>query len=149
MVAYIPPGILAAIWIARPGSPAGSVERLAGGEHDPGDPFGAALGEQDLRSAPVVDDQRDLLEPGPLQELADQQRHPVQRQVGVWPHRPAVPAERQCGQYAPVVGAQVGDHLPPHGPVHEQPVQEDHTAPHHRCPGIPRHPRTVRSPAWV
>ena len=42
---------------------------------------------------------------------------------------PAVPAERQRGQYAPVVGPQVGDHLPPHGPVHEQPVQEDQHRP--------------------
>jgi hypothetical protein len=51
MVADIPPGILVTIWIAHPGSLGGSCRTLAGGEHDLGDPFGAALGDQDLRAA--------------------------------------------------------------------------------------------------
>jgi hypothetical protein len=89
------------------------VERLARDEHHPRHPLGAAVGDEDLRAAPVVLHERDVVQVELLQELPDQHREPSQRQVRVRPHGTEMRAQRQVREHAAVLAAQLGDDVAP------------------------------------
>jgi AAT family amino acid transporter/GABA permease len=105
------------------------VEGLTGDQAEPGHPVHLPLGGHHLGAAPVVEDQGDVAQVEPLQELADQPGESGHREVGVGVHRPPVRAERQRGQHAAVVAAEFGDDLPPGRAVHEESVQQDQNRP--------------------
>jgi hypothetical protein len=59
---------------------------------------GEASGERELAATPVVEDERDLDQAEPLEELAEQPRDPELGEIRVWFHRDAMADQPAGGQ---------------------------------------------------
>jgi hypothetical protein len=79
---------------------------------------------QQLRTTPIIHDQRYIPQLEPLQKFGHQQGDPVDAEVGPRPHGLAMRAEWQCRRNAAEGWCQLGDHAAPHGVVHEHAVEE-------------------------
>jgi len=116
--------------MAFPGRPGGT---LSNASHD-------VMTTRPIRSGPpssssssgppqVVDRERRVAQVEPLDELAEQSRDPGHREVGVRVHRMPMRAQRQRGEEAAVVCAQVRDDVAPQRAVHHQAVREHDRGP--------------------
>jgi hypothetical protein len=105
------------------------VERLLGEQHQSREPFRTAR-RGDLRTTPVDGDEDQVVEADPLDELGEQIRERVQREIGIGVHGPPVTAEWEHRDNAPVRRSQPGDHGMPQRGVHDEPAGEhDHRTP--------------------
>lgn len=100
------------------------VEGFAGGQDQPGEPFGVSRGDA-LGPAAVVLHQGHVPQVQPVEELHDEFGHRVGGERDVGAHRDAVGAVRQGRREHPVAGAQAGDHLAPDGGVVDESVEQD------------------------
>ena len=99
------------------------VEGLLGQQHQRGQSFGM-LHRGDLRPAPVVRDERDLVQIEAFDELGEQLGETVQREIGVGIHRTPVAPERQHRDHAPMSREQPRHNVTPERRVHQQPADE-------------------------
>ena len=100
------------------------VKVLAGHQGCRGHALVGPVGQQELRPAPVVEDERHVREVQRLQQLPHQSRHTAVRHQVRPRHRTAMTAQRQCRRDAPDVRGHPRDHAVPEAARHGDPVQE-------------------------
>jgi hypothetical protein len=88
-----------------------------------------ALRDQQLRAAPIVEDERHTLELEPLQELDQEANLASQREVGIRIHRSTVGTHRHGRTDAANVARQLLYDSVPERAVHQQPVQQNDHGP--------------------
>lgn len=85
-----------------------------------------AHADEQLGRAGVVLDKSDVPEVEPFEELGQQVRDALRRQVGARAHRPAVAPHRQDGDHDPEVGPEAVHHCLPHRLVEAESVHQHH-----------------------
>jgi len=94
------------------------IERLARAKDEPPHAINTAVGDHDLRAAPVVEAQRDIRQVETIEELGQNSAESPERQVRVGAHGPSMCAHGKRWRDTAKLVAQVCNDVTPLGAVH-------------------------------